>query len=459
MKLENIIRRALFEQRSGKLKTVPVNEPIPLEVPDIIPPVRRSKLKPANQKGLQIAQSHGAVLDAWSAFSIILNITKTGKETIKAIDSSTQATAAINMIVTDQGDSNYGPESRLARTGKSGIAKYMYIVGPNISKIKRVLKYNVWVCNYEQLYILSTKLNQTEPLQYYQQVTSNAARNKIGNIPVFMYTEAARWFQSLQARIDLVKNDTEMLRKSGINLKPENSNMLIPELEYLNTDYDPAIVPAEQSKPVEITDQNYKEYGNTGFRGIARKETDAMGNTIIIPVKGIMSVVRYKDGMPGRFEGDFINGAPGDGSVKWDDDSEETIKPGDTRIYTDSTGRRTFTFVPSNLSTKTQLSVNYKDTAEIIQLLQRDIKDMLINNPEWVNSFEKTKYYNSLQNFNANGEWDAMMRDVTLLLNAQFLGDAVIDPSTNDFYRGIEIEIPESVRQAILKYKSEKIPL
>jgi hypothetical protein len=52
-----------------------------------------------------------------------------------------------------------------------------------------------------------------------------------------------------------------------------------------------------------------------------------------------------------------------------------------------------------------------------------------------------------------------MMRDVTLLLNAQFLGDAVIDPSTNDFYRGIEIEIPESVRQAILKYKSEKIPL
>jgi hypothetical protein len=457
MKLENIIRRALFEQRSGKLKKVSVNDPLPLEVPDIIPPVRRSKLKPANQKGLQIAQSHGAVLDAWSAFSIILNITKTGKKTIKAIDSSTQATAAINMIVTDKDGSNYGPESRLARTGKSEIAKYMYIVGPNISKIKRVLKYNVWVCNYEQLYILSTKLNQIEPLQYYQQVTSNAARNKIGNIPVFVYTEAARWFQSLQARIDLVKNDTEMLRKSGINLKPENSNMLIPELEYLNTDYDPAIVPAEQSKPVEITNQNYKEYGNTGFRGSARKETDAMGNTIIIPIMGSFSVARDTDNMSGTFTGKFANGAPDDGIVKWDDGESNTVKPGETEIYIDAYGNRRFRFQTSN--NETQLSVNYKDTAEIIQLLQRDIKDMLINNPEWVTSFEGTEYYNSLQNFNANGEWDAMMRDVTLLLNAQFLGDAVIDPSTNDFYRGIEIEIPETVRQAILKYKSEKIPL
>ena len=457
MKLENIIRRALFEQqRSGKIKKVPVNEPIPLEVPDIIPPVRRSKLKPANQKGLQIAQSHGAVLDAWSAFSIILNITKTGKETIESIDSSTQAAAAINMIVTDKDGSNYGPGSRLARTGKSGIAKYMYIVGPNISKIKRVLKYNVWVCNYEQLYILSTKLNQTEPLQYYQQVTSNAARNTIGNIPVFRYTEAARWFQSLQARIDLVKNDTEMLRKSAINLKPENSNMLIPELQYLNTDYDPD-ESAVQSKPVEITDQNYKEYGYTGFRGSARKETDAMGNTIIIPIMGSFSVTRETDNQSGTFTGKFANGAPDDGIVKWDNGESNTVKPGETEIYIDAYGNRRFRFQTSN--NETQLSVNYKDNAEIIQLLQRDIKDMLINNPEWVTSFEKTKYYNSLQNFNANGEWDAVMRDVTLLINAQFLGEDAIDQSTKDFYPGIEISIPESVRQNIIKHKSEKIPL
>jgi hypothetical protein len=84
---------------------------------------------------------------------------------------------------------------------------------------------------------------------------------------------------------------------------------------------------------------------------------------------------------------------------------------------------------------------------------------MLINNPEWVTSFEKTKYYNSLQNFNANGEWDAVMRDVTLLINAQFLGEDAIDQSTKDFYPGIEISIPESVRQNIIKHKSEKIPL
>jgi hypothetical protein len=457
MKLENIIRRALFEQqRSGKMTLVPANKTIPLEVPDIpeevpdiIPPVRRSKLKPANQRGLQIAQSHGAVLDAWSAFSIILNITKTGKETIKAIDSSTQATAAINMII-DQSDSNYGPWSRLDQTGKFGIAKYMYIVGPNISKIKRVLKYNVWVCNYEQLYIISTKLNQTEPLQYYQQVTSNAARNTIGNIPVFRYTEAARWFQSLQARIDLVKNDTEMLRKSGINLKPENSNMLIPELQYLNTDYNPT-ESAVQSETVEINTPD--------FRGTARKETDAMGNTIVIPVKGSMSVIRNPDKMTGIFTGKFANGAPDDGTVKWDDDKSNAVKPGDTRIYIDTDGTRNFSFNFGASNNETQLSVNYKDTAEIIQLLQQDIKAMLINNPDWVNSFEGTEYYNSLQNFKASGEWDAMMRDVTLLLNAQFLGDAAIDPSTDDFYRGIEISIPEPVRQNIIKYKSEKIPL
>lgn len=459
MKLDKIIYHALFEQRrSGKIKKVPVDEPIPIEVPDIIPDVRRNILKPNNRKSLLVAQRHGAVLDAWSSFSVILIASKPGKTELPLISSSENALRAIAQLTKEKGGTHYGAGGSLDKTGKSGVAKYMYIVGPNVSKIKRIFKYNVWVCNFEQLFTLSKKLDQNEPLQYYEQVTSNAARNKIGNIPVFMYNEAGQWFQSLQARINSVKSDTELLRKSNISLKPENANVLIPELEYLNTDYDPT-ESVLQTKTIEITDQNYEEYGYTTFRGIAKLDSNPYGDTILIPKKGSMEVRRYSDGMEGRFTGDFINGAPNEGSVKYDDDSIHTVKPGDARIYIDSNGKHTFTFVSRSRGVETQLSVKYTDSEEIIRFLQQDIKEMLDNNTEWVNSFAETKYYNSLRNFTIDGKWGFSMQDVVFIINAQFLGDSAIDPSTGKWYRGIMTQIPESVRKDIIKHKTEKIPI
>lgn len=459
MNLDNIIYRALFEQRTGKIKKVPVDVPIPIEVPDTIPDVRRNKIKSANRKGLQVAQQHGAVLDVWSAFSVILNASKPGKEILPQISSAANAVNAINQLTKEKGGIHYGAGGELDKTTKSGNPKYMYIVGPNVSKIKRIFKYNVWVCNYDQLITISRKINQIEPLQYYNIVVSNAAKFTVGRIPVFMYAEAVKWFQSLQTRIDALKTNTAEYNKIKLDLKPVNSRVLIPELQYLNADYDPKETNTAGGT-IEITNQNYEQYGNTGFRGFAKLDLDAYGNQILIPQKGTMPVTRYSDEMSGTFTGEFFNGAPHIGNVNWDDETIESVKPGDTKIYIDSSGKRRFTFYTANTTTKEMpLRVTYRDTPEIIKLLQQDIKAMLDNNPEWVNSLSTTKYADNIKNFTPDGNWWDNMRAMSLLLNAEFLKDAAIDPATGSFYRGITTEIPESVRQNIIKYKTEKIPL
>lgn len=466
MKLEKIIHRALFEQRSGKIKKVPVNKPedvpIPEEVPDIIPNVRRNILKPMNRKGLDVAQRHGAMLNVWSAFSVILLASKSGKENLPQISSAANAVNAINQLTREKDSTHFGAGGELDKTGDGGIAKYMYIVGPNVSKLKRVFKYNVWVCNYEQLFMISKKLDQTEPLQYYNVVSSNAARNKVGNIPVFLYTEAARWFQSLQSRIDAVKANTKQYAELKPDLKPINSSVLIPELEYLNSDYDPtsANLPTET---IEITNQNYESYGYTAFRGVAKLELDSYGNRILIPLKGTIPVKRNGDGIGGMFKGEFANGMPDTGTSTWDDDSINKVSSGDARATRNPDGTRGFVFKTSGTSSvEAQLRVSWSDTPDVIKLLQQDIQSMIDNNPEWVNSLVNSDASNfgaSLKSFTANGKWDDNMTDVAFIINVQFLGDTAWNSETKTWHRGIISEIPEIVRKNIIKYKSEKIPL
>jgi hypothetical protein len=475
MKLEKIIHRALFEQRSGKIKKVPVNKPedvpIPEEVPDIIPNVRRNILKPMNRKGLDVAQQHGAVNNIWSAFSVIRLASKPGKEKLLQVSSVSSAVAAITKLTKEKGSIDYGAGGPFDKKGETGIAKYMYIVGPNVSKFKRVFKYNVWICNYEQLFMLSKKLDQTEPLQSYD-VVNIEKRQTIGQIPVFLYTEAAKWFQSLQQKINDLKANTKQYAALKPDLKPKNSNVLIPELQYLNVDYDPSAYENMKST-VEITDANAEDYTvynyknnswyETPFRGFAKLDLNSAGEQILIPLKGTHPVVRTGDRVRGMFTGEFVNGAPDTGIAKYDDGTISTISSGDARVTIDPSGQHSFTFKPSGTSsTEAQLRVSWRDTPDVIKLLQQDIQSMIDNNPEWVNSLvnsDASKFGASLKSFTPNGKWDDNMIDVAFIINVQFLGDTAWNSETKTWHRGIESEIPEIVRKNIIKYKSEKIPL
>ena len=217
-KLDKIIYNTLFEQR-GKIKKVPVDTPIPLELPDRIPDVRRNILKPANRTGLQIGQQHGSVLDGWSVFTVMLIASRAGKENVAKLDTAGSATNAIFDLAAEKGVTHYGRGGYFDKTESDGTAKYMYIVGADVSKFRRVFKHNVWICNFHQLYTLSKKLNEIEPLTYYQNIESTYTDFTIGNIPVFTFEQASKWFKGLQYRLQSLTPEQKQSLRSL--LKPK----------------------------------------------------------------------------------------------------------------------------------------------------------------------------------------------------------------------------------------------
>ena len=453
-KLDKIIYNTLFEQR-GKIKKVPVDAPIPLEVPDRIPDVRRNILKPANRAGLQIGQQHGAVLDGWSVFTVMLIASRAGKENVAKLDTSLSATSAIHDLADEKGVTHYGQGGYFDKKESDGTAKYMYIVGADVSKFKRVFKHNVWICNFHQLYTLSKKLNEIEPLTYYENIESIYTDFTFGNIPVFTFEQASKWFKALQYRLQSLSPEQKQSLRSL--LKPKNSAVLIPELQYLNQDYNPTENPL-QSKTVTITDTNKYGYGGN-FRGDAKLDYDANGNQILIPLKGTISVFRKPEYTPGIFTGDFKNGAPDSGKVEYEDGLIEYVKPGDAEVYIKPDGTRSFTFFSRGTKIETPVRYTWRDSEDIIRLIQTDIKAMLDNNPEWVQSFSGIKQYPLIQAFDVTGIWDEPMRTVSWILNVQFLGDDAMLPDGKTVNNDALITIPKTTRDAIIKYQTEKIPL
>lgn len=459
--LETVLRNILIEQ-SGKLKKVRVEDPpIPLEVPDTVPEMRREIIKTANRTGLQFAQRHGAVLDAWSAFEIKIVATKSGKSFVSSFTTGAAAAQVIGDISKKQGNNYYSAGGALDKVESDGISKYMYVVGPNVSKRNRVFKYNVWVCNFHQLYKLSLDLHKTKNVGFYDVVNDirQSSAYKLGNIVVFSVQEAQQWFTALELA----------LKQNNMNPKPENSRVLIPELEYLGTDYEPE-AETFQAKTVEIlTADDQLKYGYLGsFRGTARIEVDTFGNTILIPIRGSYPIVDLdKENKQGVFTGDFKNGAPSNGTITYEDG--DTYSGDLSNVYTftnPETGYPSFRFTSGLTSKESKQkyldAANIYDTSDksVILLLQQDIIKMLENNPDWVASFSNTEYKaKAFDTFKATGVWGESMRNMSLLLNAQFLGNDILIPNTQQIRSQAYTDIPAKTRDAIIEHQTKKIPV
>ena len=229
-------------------------------------------------------------------------------------------------------------------------------------------------------------------------------------------------------------------------------------MQYLNQDYNPTENPL-QSKTVTITDTNKYGYGGD-FRGDAKLDYDADGNQILIPLKGTINV-RDESGLRGKFTGDFKNGAPAVGEVEYEDGSIVRIKQGDVQIFVNQEdGTRGFTVIPTRTGTE-EIPVHYtwRDSEDMIRLIQTDIKAMLDNNPEWVQSFSGIKDYPLIQAFDVTGIWDAPTATLSWILNVQFLGDDAMLPDGKTVNNDALNTIPKTTRDAIIKYQTEKIPL
>jgi hypothetical protein len=333
--LEQLIRKIIVEQEDNTVSDVDIEDPGKEKT------IARHKLIPASRSGLDNARQHGAVKPGWSAFKIKSNFKPGDPGNIRQITDNDTAFRAIARITVNDPKGQYYGESGQFKGLVNDVPKYMYIVGPDISKRKRVQKYNVWVCNFEQLYNISKQLDNTQPLQFYRKIDDlvEDKGNRIGDVIVFSSLEVRNWFSALKQRMS----------QSKLDVKPINSTKLIPEIDYLAKDYDPDdeddaygdvdLTPYE----IQITDTNDDEY-NTSFRGSANISRDTFGNRILIPINGKISVFREGDGMHGTFVGEFKNGAPYNGTVTWDDDTQFTGKIKDVRITIEPDGSRQFHF-------------------------------------------------------------------------------------------------------------------
>ena len=348
--LEQIIYLSLFEQTS--------NEDDWIEVPDVVPEQRHNKVKPVSRKALGIAHANGAVLSGWSAFTIksVYTVRQGLKSALSSepglawSDSKGAAEAIEQATTANRQESYYGPGGNFDQPADSnGIVPFMYIVGPDVSSRKRVRKHNVWVCNFSHLFYLSRKLDQIEPLQYFERV-ENFIKNKslyVNNIIVFDFKDIAKWFSVLKQRISKLTPDES--KKLSADLKPQDSNVLIPNLNVLSRDYDPdSDVIDLKPTIITVTNDNAMEY-HTSFRGRARLDYDAFGNKIISPLEGNIDVSREDDGMDGTFTGTFKNGTPYDGKVVYKDgDTFDGIFPADAvKVIVYPNGSRNFEFLTS----------------------------------------------------------------------------------------------------------------
>jgi hypothetical protein len=335
--LEQIIYAALFEQQTGRIKKV--------EAPASAELIRHNAVRPASRKALAAARQHGSVLSGWSAFTIkSIYVRKTDAKSVSNdpellwTDSSGAAEAVRQATQDTKDEQYYGVNGHFNTATTDGTPKYMYIVGPDVAKRERVRKHNVWVCNFEQLYSISKQLNKQAPLEYYIKLENLVKSKKanIGNIIVFDFKDIATWFSVLSQRI----------KQAGLNIKPEDSKVLIPELQYLSTDYDPESEKIDTTpKTIEIDDSNSEQYNYPNFIGTAKLQYDSLGNRVIVPIKGSLRVTKTGTDISGMFNGEFKNGAPWKGYIDFEDDTifpyGELTNP---KVTIDAEGNRNFSF-------------------------------------------------------------------------------------------------------------------
>lgn len=325
--IERVIRKMLFEQG--------------------VDTIVRNVIKPSNESTLSTAQTHGAILSAWSAF-IIKSVHKRGIDATSNPDwsSSVGAAAAIRQAINKNGKAQetqyYGKTGPFNKIDVNGQPKYMYIVGPDLASRDRAVKHNVWVCNFSQLYEIAKRLdaNEKKPLQYFE-IIENLVDDKstmLGNIIIFDYRDVTPWFNEL--------------KKYKLTDKPIDSAKLIPELQYLSKDTDIELSSTtDTDQIVDITDENAEQYKYTGFKGKARLSTDTRGNRIIIPINGSIGVQQEDTNIGGTFTGEFKNGVPYKGIITYDNGMEFTGELIDPYAYIDADGIRSFRYTEPPRST------------------------------------------------------------------------------------------------------------
>lgn len=190
-------------------------------------------------------------------------------------------------------------------------SRYMYVIGDDIAKSKRILKMNVWVLLYSPLMQLAMQLDSLKNNdRYYKQITG-VIQWYAGGIPVYTYNDAAKW-------ISILKNQSSNLKLDLIDNQLKKK-IAFPNLTTINKqELDQEKISGE-TKIVTIDNTNRKEYGNIRFTGTAEMSYDAYGGRDIIYINGSTPVTRILDGIPGIYTGEFKNGMPSNGKTVWDD--------------------------------------------------------------------------------------------------------------------------------------------
>jgi hypothetical protein len=213
-------------------------------------------------------------------------------------------------------------------------SRYMYVIGDDIAKSKRILKMNVWVLLYSPLMQLAQQIDSLKNNdRYYEQMTG-VIQWYAGGIPVYTYNDAAKW-------ISILKNQSSNL-KLDLTDNQLKKKIAFPNLTTINKqELDQEKISGE-TKIVTIDNTNRKEYGNIRFTGTAEMSYDAYGGRDITYINGSTPVTRILDGTPGIYTGDFKNGMPSNGKTVWDDGevwegemSSSVVKDPDTGLPDD----------------------------------------------------------------------------------------------------------------------------
>jgi hypothetical protein len=190
-------------------------------------------------------------------------------------------------------------------------SRYMYVIGDDIAKSKRILKMNVWVLLYSPLYQLATQIDRLKKNNRYQEQLTGVIEWYAGSIPVYTYNDAAKWIAILKTQSSNLKLE---LRDNQLKKK-----IAFPNLATINKqELDQEKISGE-TKIVTIDNTNRQEYDDTSFTGTAEISYDAYGKRKLTRINGSHPVRRESDGMRGIYTGEFVNGMPSNGKVVWND--------------------------------------------------------------------------------------------------------------------------------------------
>jgi hypothetical protein len=305
--LNNVIRRYLTEQFE--------NETQPEEDESDLLHTRKTIIMPMSAKERANVIANGGITGFTS-------IKKLRKAPVAFADYEIAGELKNNIAA----DGTWGEGHRFDKTDKSGNARYMYVIGDDVSKQNRKIKTNVWVLLYSPLLTLAQEIDKRELSSTYYNVIISSPVYTIGNIPVYTYDAANKWIQSLKAK------------SSALNLKLidtgfSNKEIQWPNLASINKPESDTGIESEKTVTVDSVENEYMY----GFVGTLKFTYDAYGNSIAIPIDGTIGLVRANaPDVKGKFTGKFINGLPADGTLTYDDGYTYTGKiKGATRYEED----------------------------------------------------------------------------------------------------------------------------